>query len=411
MGVNTERVAQAWTGRSAVDIISGSGSPSVSFHSGGPGTYGFNNGSQIFLQPSVPAGLKQAVLIHELGHALSLHHTMNTGSIMHPLQAGPTWPSALDYGSLVRAWGAPGEGVKTYEGGGDGGFWSFLVDKAKEFITDKVHELAGAAREKFLPNQWVTAPIGIAEKATVSLVDKAAEFFGGSSSGSGDGAGGVEQWRGVATQALRMTGDYSPANLDALLRRMNQESGGNPRATNGWDVNALRGDPSKGLMQVIGSTFRANAAPGYDRDIYDPLSNILASIRYTKRAYGSVTAGWGRAGGYKTGGLVTSAPSYAVPFLSALGATGAIPTLYDNGGWLRNTGRAQLIEHKRRDPDAVLTSKQWADISQLAATGARTVTNNTGGVHIEGDLVAADPAEAISMLDRRERRKAVLSLG
>ena len=33
-------------------------------------------------------------------------------------------------------------------------------------------------------------------------------------------------------------------------------------------------------MQVIDPTFRTYAYPGYDKDIYDPLSNILASIRY-----------------------------------------------------------------------------------------------------------------------------------
>jgi SLT domain-containing protein len=41
-------------------------------------------------------------------------------------------------------------------------------------------------------------------------------------------------------------------------------------------------------MQTIGATFKANALPGYNKDIYDPLSNILAGLRYIQRRYGSI---------------------------------------------------------------------------------------------------------------------------
>src|SRR5690606_9319359 len=71
-------------------------------------------------------------------------------------------------------------------------------------------------------------------------------------------AGRVWRWAGIAAQALRHTG--SPAHwLDSLLRRMQQESGGNPNAINNWDSNARRGTPSKGLMQLIDPTFNAYA--------------------------------------------------------------------------------------------------------------------------------------------------------
>lgn len=176
MGVNTENVAKAWMGRSAINVIAGNGSPSVSFAQGGAGTYGFNSGSQIWMQSIVPANLREAVLIHELGHALSLHHTMNRGSIMHPLQAGPTWPSSLDYGSLVRAWGKPGEGVKTYTGGDGGGF--DLMGMIAEKLTSPVKKLFGAAREKFSGNGFTDIPIGIGEKMLDSIVDWARKSGG-----------------------------------------------------------------------------------------------------------------------------------------------------------------------------------------------------------------------------------------
>lgn len=62
---------------------------------------------------------------------------------------------------------------------------------------------------------------------------------------------GVEQWRDLAKKALELTNQFSESNLNALLTQMQHESGGNPNAINNWDINAKRGTPSKGLMQVI----------------------------------------------------------------------------------------------------------------------------------------------------------------
>src|SRR5699024_2620442 len=99
---------------------------------------------------------------------------------------------------------------------------------------------------------------------------------------------GVGKYRGVASKALRMTGNYSKKNLDALMMQMKSESNGNPNAINNWDINAKRGTPSKGLMQVIDPTFQSYKMKGYN-DIWKPLDNILASIRYAKATYGSLT--------------------------------------------------------------------------------------------------------------------------
>jgi SLT domain-containing protein len=99
--------------------------------------------------------------------------------------------------------------------------------------------------------------------------------------------------------ALRYTGiNPTPALVDLGLRRMNQESGGNPMAINKTDINAQRGDPSIGLMQNIGSAFPQRAKELASRGIYDGFANIVASIRYTLGQYGSLEAGWGRKGGY-----------------------------------------------------------------------------------------------------------------
>ncbi|MFQ1002622.1 phage tail tape measure protein [Modestobacter sp. SSW1-42] len=119
--------------------------------------------------------------------------------------------------------------------------------------------------------------------------------------GAFTGGGGVEQWRGAVVQALTRTG-LPLTDANRTLRRMNQESGGNPRAINNWDVNATRGTPSKGLMQVIDPTFRANRDPGLSADIFDPLANIVASMNYAVGRYGNLARAYDRAGGYANGG-------------------------------------------------------------------------------------------------------------
>lgn len=113
---------------------------------------------------------------------------------------------------------------------------------------------------------------------------------------------GVEQWRSLAVKALQLTGQYSAANLNSLLYQMQTESSGNPNAINLWDSNAKRGTPSKGLMQVIDPTFRAYAMAPYNQNIWDPLSNMIASIRYAVSRYGSLGRAY-RGHGYASGGF------------------------------------------------------------------------------------------------------------
>jgi SLT domain-containing protein len=89
-----------------------------------------------------------------------------------------------------------------------------------------------------------------------------------------------------------------------VLRRMNQESGGNPAAINLWDSNAKAGIPSQGLMQVIPPTFAAYAGPFLGRGILDPLANIFAGLNYAKHVYPSLQYAMDKPGGYDSGGIL-----------------------------------------------------------------------------------------------------------
>ena len=115
------------------------------------------------------------------------------------------------------------------------------------------------------------------------FVDPLTYLNSGSSSSSG---GNVESW---ITQALIATGMYNAQNLANTVALAMAESGGDPNAINLWDSNAAAGHPSKGLMQTIDSTFNAYAMAGHT-NIWDPVDNAIASIRYQMSRYGYLRA-------------------------------------------------------------------------------------------------------------------------
>ena len=121
---------------------------------------------------------------------------------------------------------------------------------------------------------------------------------GGGSGGGGGGLGpsggppggqppgNVRQWIEEAIRLLQAQGvPVTEADIDKIWTIIEKESGGNPNAINLWDSNAKAGHPSKGLMQCIDSTFNSYKLPGHD-DIYNPVDNIIAGVRYTFGRYG-----------------------------------------------------------------------------------------------------------------------------
>ncbi|MGW5197372.1 hypothetical protein [Streptomyces spiralis] len=167
---------------------------------------------------------------------------------------------------------------------------------------------------------------------------------------------GVEQWRPVVLQALHEVGQ--PVGLaQSTLRRMQQESGGNPTIVNKWDSNWQAGHPSVGLMQVIGPTFRHYAGKYRKKGPFlynvsvDPMANIYSSMKYALGAYGSLSRAYDRPGGY------------------------------DSGGWM--PPGMNLMYNGLGQPEAVLTPSQWKAIQGAAVRG----TDGASSVaYFEGDL-------------------------
>ncbi|MFE5209119.1 transglycosylase SLT domain-containing protein [Streptomyces sp. NPDC056600] len=79
-----------------------------------------------------------------------------------------------------------------------------------------------------------------------------------------------------------------PGTYDGIHRNVMRESSGNPLAINDWDINAINGIPSKGLLQVIDPTFDAYHVEGTDTSPFDPVANIVAACNYAADRYGSI---------------------------------------------------------------------------------------------------------------------------
>jgi len=140
--------------------------------------------------------------------------------------------------------------------------------------------------------------------------------FGGASGAnpSGGMAAGPGRLKAWVAQALTIMG-LPDALLPGVVSMAMHESGGNPNAVNRWDSNAKAGHPSQGLMQTIPSTFYGYALPGYNTNILDPVSNIIAGVRYAISRYGigMVMAGGrhdakGNYLGYADGGILDPSP-------------------------------------------------------------------------------------------------------
>jgi hypothetical protein len=183
---------------------------------------------------------------------------------------------------------------------------------------------------------------------------------------------GVEQWRGVVDQALAILGQ--PMSYDNIvLNQMRTESSGNPNAINLTDINAQRGIPSKGLVQVIDPTFRSYAVPPYNQNIWDPLSNVLAGINYAIHRYGSIPAGM-RGVAYDNGGPIppgftmayngTGQTEWALTGDQMSAATSAMSSMTSGGG---RSQPINLVMTLRGDGPL---SERIAQVSEVTVDGA-----------------------------------------
>ncbi|ETA75097.1 tape measure protein [Ligilactobacillus equi] len=163
-------------------------------------------------------------------------------------------------------------------------------------------------------------------------------------------SGDANAWIPVIKQvADRMNVELTSGGLSAILRRINQESGGSATVTNNWDSNAKAGHPSKGLLQYIQPTLSAWAATsrGFGANLSSGADQLAAMFNDSNWLRDiSVSGGWGPTGHRR----------------------------YANGGW---ANQASIFGEDGLEV-AINPSKQTADSLILQAIRARAIADPKG---------------------------------
>lgn len=123
-------------------------------------------------------------------------------------------------------------------------------------------------------------------------------------SGTGDPGGtSVRRWASDVKKALKILGLSTSASMvNRVLRQINTESGGNPKAKQpGADPDGDGSGPALGLMQTKRSTFNRYKLPGHG-NLWNGFDDILAGLNYAKHRYGSGLSFLGNGHGYANGG-------------------------------------------------------------------------------------------------------------
>ena len=265
------------------------------------------------------------------------------------LPNAPKGMKVLPAEQTARLLGKTSPTFRYADGIGDLDVWSFY-DNAKGLVDAITKHISYKGMSGYSENLGRSMVSTFAAKMP-AWVDKMFEACGQSIS-AWVSSKGVTQWLPTVVRALKMEGQYSLGNVARTLFQMKTESGGNPHAINLWDSNAKKGIPSKGLMQVIDPTFKAYARNGFDKDIYDPLSNVLASIRYAVSRYGSLSKAY-RGVGYSRGVGEISMP------------TTPVQVTYTPEGDRRRVN-TQITEHNTYSPQFTLNISGTQDDRELA---------------------------------------------
>lgn len=250
-----------------------------------------------------PGGLaivseKGRELIHEPG--IGTYLSGSNGAEMRYLRKGASVLPNHHTEKLLKNYGFPG-----YENG-VGDYFDAIM-KGPSALWDAVTSKVSDFKDSLIPS-WFRKASGSPTKAIKNMaLDKIQSLidnfsFGGFGLGQEYAGQGAAMARSAITQALKIL-NKPMSLLGPLMTIAKKESGFNPNAINNWDINAKRGDPSVGLFQIIGSTFRRWMYPGHGNR-RNPLDSALAAIRYMDGRYGGVMGHPGiksmsRGGGYK----------------------------------------------------------------------------------------------------------------
>lgn len=170
---------------------------------------------------------------------------------------------------------------------------------AKGSKSDSVKVKASTALEKLIRGQ-----VG---KGFWKTIQKIADKYGSGGSYANPAGDGVNRWKGLIRKAAAASHvSLTATDMNHILRVIAGESGGNPHAVNHWDINAINGHPSKGLIQFIDSTFDKYARRGH-HNIYNGYDQLLAMFNDSSWRSDLTSGGWGPVGSrrFANGGFIT----------------------------------------------------------------------------------------------------------
>lgn len=207
-----------------------------------------------------------------------------------------------------------------------------LTEQFKQFGTFGSLGLGMGRKAVEAPVEWI--------KANIS---KVTDFVGNAWEGAKEGVTAGSAKVQARAWAAANNIPWSGARMSAMRWIIQRESSWDPRAQNPVST-------ASGLPQFINSTAKAymGVAPAKNYSVWKQLDGMY---KYVNGKFGGATnakAFWQRNGHYAKGGAVD-------------------PQLFDGGGMLHRG--TQLIEHRSRKPDRVLSDQQWEGIYTAAAGG------------------------------------------
>lgn len=244
-------------------------------------------------------------------------NTANELASMIPKYAGGIGSFNFDFSGISRALSGLNFGGLF---SGIGGFFDAAMDELENVTDDIAHpeKLVNYIVDKFVTYDWGAGevPLKLAKgavneekKGMMNWARKVIDQFGGATHQTGPGA---EGWRSAVKKALRKNGLPASADyVNAWVRQIQTESGGNERAIGGND--GLADGNATGLLQTKPGTFRQFAFPGHG-NIMKGYDNMLAAINYAKQTYGArgMLAVIGHGHGYEDGGLISKHGFYEI---------------------------------------------------------------------------------------------------
>lgn len=284
------------------------------------------------------------------GYSWHVHAVPGPGAGTGKGSAVYQWSDYLNGGNGLHGSGQSDPYAKP---SGSGGSWLGQVGSAVASLFGKFSSPVDWIKDKFSKLTDITTKFGssdfvkmiaqVPKKLASAAISKVTGLFGSSSQSTA--SSNMETWRPLVKQALAASGIGSGTSDENLwLRQIMTESSGNPnliQSSSLRDINVMRGDPARGLVQVPGVTwadFGRDQGP-FASNWMNPFKNLIVGMRAAFAQHGG--SAWrnaiGKGHGYGSG--TTS----ATPGWHMVGEYGPELRWFNGGEGVLNAGQTEKL--------------------------------------------------------------------